>query len=90
MCGRPAHLVLILRTTGIKHEYEINIGAWSVLSILVSRIHKHTNRKRGDFLAYGEKEKESSKIESDKLNFLQNKVHRETEETEIKAIARRY
>jgi len=51
MCGRPAHIVFILRTTGIKHEYEINIGAGSVLSILVSRIHKHTNGKRGDFLA---------------------------------------
>ena len=62
MCGRPAHIVFILRTTGIKHEQEINIGAWSVLSILVSRIHKHINGKRGDFLAYGEKEKESSKI----------------------------
>ena len=37
MCGRPAHIVFILRTTGINHEYEINIGAWSVLSILVSR-----------------------------------------------------
>ena len=59
------------------------------MSILVSRIHKHINRKRGDFLAYGEKEKESSKIESDKLSFLQNKAHRETEGTEINAIARR-
>lgn len=62
MCGHPAHMVLILRTTGINHEQEINIGAWSVLSILVGRIHKHINGKRGDFLAYGEKEKESSKI----------------------------
>ena len=60
------------------------------MSILVSRTHKHINEKRGDFLAYGEKEKESSKIESDKLNFLQNKAHRETEETEMNAIARRY
>jgi len=60
------------------------------LSILISRIHKHINGKRGDFLAYGEKEKESSKIESDKLNFLQNKAHGETEGTEINAIARRY
>jgi len=51
---------------------------------------RHINGKRGDFLAYGEEEKESSKIESDKPNFLQNKAHRETEETEIKAIARRY
>ena len=59
------------------------------MSILISRIHKHINGKRGDFLAYGEKEKESSKIESDKLNFLQNKAHGETEETEINAIARR-
>ena len=49
------------------------------MSILVSRTHKHINGKRGDFLAYGEKEKESSKIESDKLNFLQNKAHGETE-----------
>jgi len=48
MCGRPAHLVLILRTISAKHKYEINIGAWSVLSILVSRIHKHINGcKRG-------------------------------------------
>ena len=62
MCGRPAHLVLILRTISAKHKYEINIGAWSVLSILVNKIHKHTNRKRDDFLAYEEKEKESSKI----------------------------
>ena len=59
------------------------------MSILISRIHKHINGKRGDFLAYGEKEKESSKIESDKLNFLQNKAHGETEETEINEIARR-
>ena len=59
------------------------------MSILVSRIHKHINGRRGDFLAYGEKEKESSKIGSDKPNFLQNKAHRETEETEINAIARR-
>ena len=43
--------MLILRTTGIKHEYEINIGAGSVLSILVSRIHKHINGKKSDFLA---------------------------------------
>ena len=90
MCGRPAHIVFILRTISAKHKYEINIGAWSGLSILISRIHKHINGKRGDFLAYGEKEKESSKIESDKLNFLQNKAHGETEETEINAIARRY
>ena len=90
MCGRPAHLVLILRTISAKHKYEINIGVGAGLSILVSRFYKYINGKRGDFLAYGEKEKESSKIESDKLNFLQNKVHRETEETEIKAIARRY
>lgn len=41
--------MFILRTTGIKHEYEINIGTWTVLSILVSRIHKHINgsKKRG-------------------------------------------
>ena len=90
MCGRPAHIVFILRTISAKHKYEINIGAWSVLSILVSRIHKHINGKRGDFLAYGEEEKESSKIWRNKPNFLQNKVHRETEGTEIKAIARRY
>ena len=89
MCGCPAHLVLILRTISAKHKYEINIGAGSVLSILISRFYKYINGKRGDFLAYGEKEKESSKIESDKLNFLQNKAHRETEGTEIKAIARR-
>ena len=37
MCGRPPHIVFILRPTGIKHEYEINIGAGSILSILVSR-----------------------------------------------------
>ena len=62
MCGRPAHIVFILRTTGINHEQEINIDAGSVLSILVSRFYKYINEKRGDFLAYGEKEKESSKI----------------------------
>ena len=56
MCGRPAHLVLILRTISAKHKYEINIGAGAGLSILVSRIYKHINGKRGDFLAYGEKE----------------------------------
>lgn len=49
MCGRPAHLVLILRTTGINHEQEINIGTGSVLSILVSRIHKHINGKEATF-----------------------------------------
>ena len=43
MCGRPAHLVLILRTISAKHKYEINIGAGAVLSILISRIHKHIN-----------------------------------------------
>lgn len=62
MCGRPAHLVLILRTISAKHKYEINIGAGSGLSILVSRIYKHINGKRGDFLAYGEEEKEAFKI----------------------------
>ena len=56
MCGRPAHLVLILRTISAKHKYEINISAGSVLSILVSRIHKHINGKEATFLAYGEKE----------------------------------
>ena len=50
MCGRPAHIVLILRTISAKHEYEINMGAWSVLSILVGRIHKHINEnKKGIF-----------------------------------------
>ena len=40
--------MFILRTTGIKHEQEINIGAGSVLSILISKIHKHINGcKRG-------------------------------------------
>lgn len=64
MCGRPAHMVLILRTISAKHEQEINIRAWSVLSILISRIHKHINgnkkggvrergkRKGGDRIAY--------------------------------------
>ena len=50
-CRRSAHVVRMLCTDGAKHWHMVNIGAWSVLSILVSRIHKHTNRKRGDFLA---------------------------------------
>ena len=63
MCGRPAHIVFILRTISAKHKYEINIGAWSGLSILISRIHKHINGKRGDFLAYGEKKKNLPKYD---------------------------
>ena len=51
MCGRPAHIVFILRTISAKHKYEINIGIGAGLSILVSRIYKHINGKRGDFLA---------------------------------------
>ena len=48
MYGRPAHIVFILRTISAKHKYEINIGAGSVLSILISRIHKHINgNKKG-------------------------------------------
>lgn len=43
--------MFILRTTGINHEYEINIGAWSGLSILVSRIHKHINGSKKGSLA---------------------------------------
>ena len=51
MCGRPAHLVLILRTISAKHKYEINIGTGAVLSILISRIHKHINgSKKGFFV----------------------------------------
>ena len=48
--------MFILRTISAKHKYEINIGIGAGLSILVSRIYKHINGKRGDFLAYGEKE----------------------------------
>ena len=56
MCGRPAHIVFILRTISAKHKYEINIGAGSGLSILVSRIYKHINGKRGDFFSvWGER-----------------------------------
>ena len=38
-------------TDGAKHWHMVNIGAWPVLSIFVSRIHKHINGKRGDFFA---------------------------------------
>ena len=62
MCGRPAHLVLILRTISAKHKYEINIGAWSVLSILVSRIHKHINGSKKGGCVRGEKKGDVSKL----------------------------
>ena len=42
--------MLILHTISAKHKYEINIGAGTGLSILVSRIHKHINEnKKGIF-----------------------------------------
>lgn len=50
-CRRSAHVVWILCTDGAKHPHEVNIGAWSVLSIFVSRIHKHINGKEATFFA---------------------------------------
>ena len=48
--------MLILRTISAKHKYEINIGVGADLSILVSRIYKHINGKRGDFFSvWGER-----------------------------------
>lgn len=51
MCGRFAQMVRMPCTDGAKHPHEVNIGVWLVLSILISKIHKHINGKRGDFLA---------------------------------------
>ena len=89
MCGGPAHVVRMLCTDGAKHWHVVNIGARSVLSIFVNRIHKHINGKRGDFLAWEKEIRRGFQIWRNKPNFLQNKAHRETEETEINAIARR-
>lgn len=51
MCGRPAYVVRMPCTDGAKHPHEVNIGVWSVLSILISKIHKHINgSKKGFFV----------------------------------------
>ena len=55
-------MVLILRTTGINHEYEINIGAGSVLSILISKIHKHINGCKKGWRERREKKGDVSKL----------------------------
>lgn len=62
MCGRPAHLVLILRTISAKHKYEINIGVGAVLSILISRIHKHINGSKKGGRGRREKKGDVSKL----------------------------
>ena len=49
-CGGSAHVVRMLCTDDAKHWHMVNIGARSVLSILISRIHKHISGKRGNFL----------------------------------------
>ena len=61
-CGGSAHVVQMLRTDGAKHWHMVNIGAWSVLSILVSKIHKHIKGSKKGFLRERREEKGCVKI----------------------------
>ena len=54
--------MLILRTISAKHKYEINIGVGAVLSILISRIHKHINGSKKGGCVRGGKERGCVKI----------------------------
>lgn len=57
MCGRSAQMVRMPCTDGAKDPHEVNIGAYSVLSILVNRIHKHIKGSKKGFFAREEEMK---------------------------------